>query len=189
MTKEQMLIDKSLTSDLANTTGKECVLGKFITEEEGWKIVEAAKSWEGTPYKSLGEKSSRQYGGDCSGTTNKIYTEAGFPYPYQSTMRFADYVGKTHRFREIVPAVQAMQVGDIILWPGHMAIFAPFKEGDLRRDTGVVLHGKKMENNIYTAFNAHKNKGYGPYNMQTFRSDAYTVYRYLVIPNSKGCPE
>jgi hypothetical protein len=189
MAKEKILIEKSMTSDVANVKGKDCVFGRFITEEEGWKIVEAARAWEGTPYRLVGENSIRQVGGDCSGTTNKSYATAGFPYPYQSTANFAAYVRKSLRFRKIIPANQELQAGDIILWPGHMAIYAPFPENDFRRDTGVVLGGRRMENNIYTAFNSHSNKGYGPYNIQTFRGDAYTVYRYLVAPSAKGCPK
>jgi hypothetical protein len=189
MVKGQISIEKSTTSDIVNAKGKDCVLGKFITEAEGWKIVEAAKAWEGTPYRLVGANSVKHVGGDCSGTTNKSYAAVGFPYPYQSTANFAAYVRKSLRFRKIVPATQALQVGDILLWPGHMAIYAPFPENDFRRDTGVVFHGERMVNNMYTAFNTHSDKGYGPYNIQTFRRDPYTAYRYLVISGLEGCPK
>ncbi len=67
-------------------------------------------------------------------------------------------------------------------------IYAPFPEGDPRRDTGVVLRGKKMANNMYTAFNSRTNTPYGPYNIQTFRGDAYIAYRYLIVPGTDSCP-
>jgi hypothetical protein len=189
MAKRKILIEKSSTSDIVNAKGKDCILGRFITEAEGWKIVEAAKAWEGTPYRLVGANSVRHVGGDCSGTTNKIFAAAGFSYRYQSTANFAAYVEKSLRFRKINPASQALQAGDILLWPGHMAIYAPFPESDFRRDTGVVLRGERMVNNMYTAFNTHSNKGYGPYNIPTFRRDAYKVYRYLVIHGLEGCPK
>lgn len=187
MTDKQNFIEKSMTSDSENTQGKECVLGKFISESDGWKIVDAAKSWEGTPYRLVGANSVKQLGGDCSGTTNKSYVAAGFPYPYQSTANFANYVKISLRFRKIQPDKTTLQAGDILLWPGHMAIYAPFPEGDSRRNTGVILHGKKMENNMYTAFNSHSGTPYGPYNIQTFRSDAFTVYRYLIVAGPERC--
>ena len=189
MLNEKILLERSITSDKSNTKGKECILGRFITEEDGWKIVKAAKEWEGTPYKLVGANSTKLVGGDCSGTTNKSFIEAGFPYPYQSTANFASYVRLSFRFRKIDPVKQTLQAGDILLWPGHMAIYAPFPEGDPRRSTGVILHGKKMENNMYTAFNSHSNVPYGPYNIQTFRHDPYTVYRYLIVPGLEVCPQ
>ena len=184
---DSLTLEKSTTSEKSNTQGKECVLGKFISEEDGWKIVAAAKAWEGTPYDAVGAASVKGKRGDCSGTTYKIYVEAGFPYPYQSTAVFAEYARRSNRFRIINPAKVPMQAGDVLLWPGHMAIYAPFPEGDPRRDTGVVKKGKKMSNNMYTAFNDHTNVPYGPYNIQTFRGDEYTVYRYLVLPGANQC--
>jgi len=188
MVSEEIVVEKSTTSDRSVTQGKQCVLGKFITEADGWKIVEAAKDWEGTPYSLVGANSVKQVGGDCSGTTNKSFTAAGFPYPYQSTSSFASYAAKSLRFRKIDTAKQPLQAGDVLLWPGHMAIYAPFPEGDPRRDTGVVLRGKKMANNMYTAFNSRTNTPYGPYNIQTFRGDAYIAYRYLIVPGTDSCP-
>ena len=184
-----LTLEKSTTSDKSNTQGKECVLGKFITEEEGWKIVAAAKTWEGTPYKLVGAASVKGKGGDCSGSTNKIFVEAGFPYPYQSTTMFAAYARSTNRFRKIDPATVPLQPGDVLLWEGHMAIYAPFTEDDPRSDTGVVKDGKKMKNDMYTAFNSHANKPYGPYNIKTFRGDKPTVYRYLVVPGLEKCTQ
>lgn len=181
-------IDKSKTSESTNTQGKECVVGRFITEEEGWKIVDVAATWEGTAYKLLGSLSVKGVQGDCSGTTNKIYTEAGFPYPYQSTKTFAAYVQKSHRFRKINTASQKLQAGDILFWDQtHMAIYAPFPEGHSKRDTGVIKRGEKKFNNMYTAFNDRTNKPYGPFNIETFRGDVCEVFRYLKISNSPEC--
>lgn len=186
---EEVLLEKSSTSEPTNTQGKECVLGRFITEQEGWKIVEAARDWEGTPYSAVGAASVKGVKGDCSGTTNKSYIEAGFPYPYQTTGAFAAYAQKSNQFRKIDPDKTPLQAGDILLWPGHMAIYAPFPEGDPRRDTGVVKRGKKMMNNMYTAFNDRRYAPYAPYNIETFRGDKYVVYRYLIIKGGEGCPK
>jgi hypothetical protein len=181
-------LEKSETSERAKVQGKECVLGQFISEEDGWKIVAAAQEWEGTPYRLVGASSVKGVGGDCSGTTNKIFISTGFPYPYQSTANFASYARSSNRFRKIDRSKTPLQAGDVLLWPGHMAIYAPFPEGDRRRDTGVIKQGKKMLNNMYTAFNTRTNTPYGPYNIETFRSDPYTVYRYLIVPGMENCP-
>lgn len=180
-------IDKSKTSESTNTLGKECVVGRFITEEEGWRIVKVAATWEGTPYSRIGANSVKSIKGDCSGTTNKIFVEAGFPYPYQSTASFETYVNASHRFREIDKTKIAMQAGDILFWPGHMAIYAPFPEGGPRRDTGLMKAGKKKLNNMFTAHNENSTRNYDAYNIETFRGDPYRVFRYLILPSAKDC--
>lgn len=182
-------IDKSRTSARENGQGKSCVLGEFISEADGWKIVDAAKGWEGTPYSMRGATSVKGVGGDCSGTTYHSYKEAGFPYPYQSTAAFVDFARKSNRFRKIDHHKVPLQAGDLLLWPGHMAVYAPFPEGDPRRDTGVVKRGVKMANNMFTAFNSSRNKPYGPYNIETFRPDPPAVYRYLIISGMEPCKE
>jgi hypothetical protein len=180
-------IGESETSPKANQQGKDCTIGTFITEADGWKIIAAAASWEGTPYRSAGAGSVKGVGGDCSGTTNKSYVAAGFPYPYKMTSTFAAYANESHQFRQISPDKTPLQAGDLLLWPGHMAIYAPFPEGDPRRDTGVMHHGQKRFNDMYTAHNEHTNAPYGPYNIETFRGDPYKVYRYLVLPSANDC--
>lgn len=183
---EAVIIDKSETSVPSNTQGKECTFGEFISEADAWKIVQEAATWKGTAYSMIGAGSKKGIAGDCSGTTNKIYTAAGFPYPYQSTSNFELFANKTHRFRKIDPKKQSLQVGDILLWSGHMAIYAPLPANHPDYDTGVIKHDQKKFNNMYTAFNSN-GKPYGPYNIETFRGDAYKVYRYLIIPGSTEC--
>jgi len=187
MADEQIVLEKSSTSDKAILQGKECVLGKFLSEADGWKIVETTATWEGTAYQSVGGRSVKGVGGDCSGITNKSYIEAGFPYPYQRTADFAAYVTASNRFRKIDPEKVPMQAGDLLLWPGHMAIYAPFPEGHPKRDTGVMHHGKKQINDVYTAFNDRTNVPYKAYNIATFRPDKYKVYRYLIVQGPETC--
>ncbi len=180
------IIDKSKTSETSEIQGKECTFGEFISEADGWKIIGIAATWEGTPYSMVGGGSSKGVAGDCSGTTQKIYVEAGFPYPYQSTAKFATFVAQTNRFRKINMANEKLQVGDILLWPGHMAIYTPFPAGHPKRDTGVMMAGQKKFNDMYTAFNSRTGTPYGPYNIEVFRRDAFAAFRYLITP--KTCP-
>lgn len=187
MAETPILLEKSSTSEKANLQGKECILGKFLSEADGWKIIEATATWEGTPYQSVGARSVKAAGGDCSGITNKSYIEAGFPYPYHRTADFAGYVTASNRFRKIDPEKTPLQAGDLLLWPGHMAIYAPFPEGHPKRDTGVMLRGKKQMNDMYTAFNDRTHVPYKAYNIATFRPDSYKVYRYLIVPGPEQC--
>lgn len=68
-----------------------------------------------------------------------------------------------------------------------MAIYANFSDDDPAKNTGVVKRGKKMQNNMYTAFNQRTGAPYAPYNIETFRPDAYKVFRYYLMPGDSGC--
>jgi hypothetical protein len=187
MPETTLEIGQSLTSAPSNTQGKSCSVGKFITESEGWKVVEEAATWEGTPYVAVGANSVKGVRGDCSGTTYKIFTAAGFPYPYKQTGNFENYARTSNRFREIDPQKVPMQAGDVLLWLKHMAIYAPFNKDHPKYNTGVILHGKSQPNNFYTAFNANSVRPYGPFNIGTFRADSYKVFRYLILPEPADC--
>jgi cell wall-associated NlpC family hydrolase len=93
-----------------------------ISADEGAKITAEARTWKDTPYKLVGAGSIKGSGGDCSGSSWRIYTAAGLPYEYRSTSTFIDYVNKTKRFREL-RGNEAMQEGDLLFWPDHMAIY------------------------------------------------------------------
>ena len=120
-------------------------------------------------------------------TTFKIYLEAGFAYPYKQTSNFAAYVEQSGRFREVAAEPDRLQAGDILLWPGHMAVYAPFPVNHPKRHTGVYRSGTEVENNLYTAFNGVSGKPYGPYEIKTFRRDAYRAYRYLLLKGEPKC--
>lgn len=179
-------LDTSTTSDSSQTNGKVCTVGRFITAEEGAKIVAVAATWVGTTYVLVGKDSQKLVQGDCSGTTYWIYQEAGFPYKYQPTATFPDYVTKTNRFRKIDPATQPLQAGDVLFWQGHMAIYSPFPPGTPEHDTGQTIHGVKTPDDIYTAFKPG-GRPYGPFNSKIIRTTPYTVYRYFILPTPENC--
>lgn len=183
----ETVVAKSETTPPDDTAPHVCQVGRMLTESEGWSIVAIAATWEGTPYLFVGAGSRKLVGGDCSGSTYKIYQEAGYPYPYKTTANFEAYVAQSGRFREVAADRSNMQAGDVLLWPGHMAIYAPFPEGNAKRMTGVVHHGQKVPNDFYTAFNDRTNQPYGAYNIATFRGDRFKVFRYILLPGEKGC--
>ncbi len=104
---------------------------KDISNSDGQKITKAAAAWFGTPYSKIGaaSKPGEKGGGDCSGSTAKIYEAAGFKYEYQATATFEKYVKTSGKFRELASG-EPSQNGDILLWSDHMAIFSRFETSD-----------------------------------------------------------
>jgi len=92
---------------------------ELVSLSEGQTIVDVAKTWQGVPYfPNGGDKSSRDQA-DCSGSTWKIYGEAGFPYPYSPSDNFS-------RNPKFSPAPNNVpQVGDVGQWNGHVLIYDP----------------------------------------------------------------
>src|SRR5262245_30028318 len=83
-----------------------------ISPADAALIVKEAATWEGTPYSLVGEASAKSNGGDCSGSTYKIYKAANCPYKYQTSHGFPAYARKSGLFREL-RSKEAKQDGDI----------------------------------------------------------------------------
>lgn len=174
----------SNTSPIENTTGKKCTVGRLITEAEGQRIVSIAKTWDATPYALAGQNSVKGQKGDCSGSSNKIYVEAGFPYPYQTSKTIVPYIEASHRFRKIAGTPEdPPQPGDLIIWPGgHIAIYAIFAEDDKNS-----LNKFKKKNNMWSA---HYPGGpaYSAERAEGFRkNESFYYYRYFLLPGEPGC--
>ncbi|BDC52068.1 hypothetical protein F183_A43830 [Bryobacterales bacterium F-183] len=153
-----------------------------ISLEQGKLIVAEAKTWKGTPYMLVGGNSEKGVKGDCSGTTFKIYQAAGFPYEYQMTVNFPDYAVKSGKFRKMEPA-DPKQEGDVLWWPGHMAIYTSFADDSANATTPRVNKSGqpyKQMNDMWTASNPNGGPPYGPGKIEYFRKDKPTLYRYQV---------
>jgi hypothetical protein len=100
---------------------------KDISAADGKLITTEASSWKGTPYKYVGSSTTKGEagGGDCSGTTWQIYSNAGFKYEYQVTATFPKYVDDKKLFRKLGPG-EPKQDGDVLLWSDHMSIYSTF---------------------------------------------------------------
>lgn len=175
----------SKTSPIDNVLGKTCAVGRLITEEEGQLIVSIAKTWAGTPYALTGANSIKGKKGDCSGSSNQIYVEAGFPYPYQTSKTIVAYIEASHRFRKVGGTPEdPPQSGDLIVWPGgHIAIYAKFPEGDQN-----ALNQYKKKNNMWSAYYPG-GPAYGAARAEGFRrNESFYYYRYFLLPGDPGCP-
>jgi len=151
-----------------------------ITPADGLKITQEAKRWKGTEYKKVGDQSDITKGGDCSGTTWRIYTNAGFPYEYRNTATFAAYAEKEQKFREL-DAADPRQEGDILLWSDHMAIYCTFAS-DVENSFTDRVNPKtqkhwSQKNDMWTAT---KPGGlpYEPAKAEYFKPTAPRVFRY-----------
>src|ERR1700756_2871500 len=102
-----------------------------INADNGTRIGKEAVAWGDTPYapnlpfdKYKGPGAERGVEGDCSGSVWKIYDSAGFRYEYTQSSEF-DRLAHTpySPFRRLW-GNEAPQPGDVILYPGHMSIYA-----------------------------------------------------------------
>jgi cell wall-associated NlpC family hydrolase len=147
----------------------------------GRLIVSEAATWKGTPYREMGEASSKAQGGDCSGTTYKIYAAVNCLYKYRSAPAFESYAESSGLFR-LLGAGELKQDGDILWWYHHMAIYSSFRSdpGDAKTErTGKGGTGRWTQaNDMWTA---HHTSGvpYGPAAVMYFRlGPPKHVYRY-----------
>jgi hypothetical protein len=91
--------DAQVTASVSDSTPR------LLNAQEGRSIADAARE--------LHEATSETP--DCSHAVHQIYLGAGFEYPYASS--FDIYVG-----HESFQRVRTPQVGDLIVWPGHLGI-------------------------------------------------------------------
>jgi cell wall-associated NlpC family hydrolase len=134
-----------------------------ISARDKEKILRAAKEWEGTPYAPrntplAGDKAKKKEGGDCSGSTHRIFDEAELGYKYTDSSSFSEAVksGKIP-FRKV--ETNEIQPTDIVVFEGvgHMAIYAG-------------------NGNVYSARRTGGHP-YGVYPMQWFGANR-SYYRY-----------
>ena len=159
-----------------------------ISADDGKKITIEASTWSGTPYALIGFHSSKGKGGDCSGTTWRIYAAVGFPYDYKVAAAFAAYAKMTGRFREL-QAGEAEQDGDVLSWHNHMAIRSTFStqaEQKFRTTQRTNSAGHKwiQINDIWTATHppsATQPAGhpYEPFVMKWIHPNKPRVFRYV----------
>jgi hypothetical protein len=90
-------------AQIADSAQKLASTRRLLTAEEGSSIVTAA--WEQPPLETQ----------DCSHAVHQIYLNAGFEYPYGSSLEM--YTGHKSFARVKFP-----RAGDLVVWPGHMGI-------------------------------------------------------------------
>jgi hypothetical protein len=151
-----------------------------ISVAEGTTITDKAQNWKGTPYALVGAGSIVGISGDCSGSTWRIYVAAGFSYDHQATATFPDYVSESKRFREL-GAAEKPQEGDVLYWPGHMAIFSTFSDDPADATTDRVNKNGThwtQTNDMWTAYHTG-GPPFGPGKMSYFKPDSPArVFRY-----------
>ncbi len=148
-----------------------------ISAAQGTLITAEAATWSGTKYVSIGEASSKGVGGDCSGSTFRIYAAAGFPYDYRRTEDFPAYALKSGHFRELA-AGDKPQDGDVLSWHGHMSIYSTFSTAsEAASATTKDRRGAAQFNDMWTAFHPG-GPVYGPAKASYFRPDPPHIFRY-----------
>jgi len=151
-----------------------CECKEFISQAEGTKIAQEARSWEGTPYRSPGHQ--KGVGADCSGSTWQIYKNAENSYSDNVIQSSAFNDKSTNCKMQRVPTPQT---GDLVKFSSHLAIYDP------TIGTASDLKGKKVRNVLWTTHGTSGNPGkYGVGPIEYFPGNP-TYYRFC----KKTCPE
>jgi hypothetical protein len=109
-----------------------------IDANKGQGIVAEAADWKRTEYapnpathpgaafsQYAGVHAKKDTAADCSGSVWNIYKNMGLPYTYTPSGSFASAAATGHiPFRKVDVPREALQAGDVILYHGHMAIYA-----------------------------------------------------------------
>jgi hypothetical protein len=153
---------------------------KNVSLADGKRITVEACSWNGTPYTLNGQGAVKGRGGDCSGSTYRIYAAVRFPYTYQSTGTFEAYAVASGLFR-ILDAGESKQDGDVLLWNDHMAIYSSFSssiEQPFATTARTNAHGQNwtQTNDMWTAYKVD-GPPYGAAEMKFFKPAPPKIFR------------
>lgn len=88
--------------------------GTSSAEDSGFKIIEEAERWLGTPYRLGGESRA---GVDCSHFVHAVYAGRGLKFPYTGTREFPP----SGYFRRLAFGETPI-AGDVVLFNGHMGL-------------------------------------------------------------------
>ncbi len=150
-----------------------------ISPADGVKLVQEAKTWKDTPYALVGSASVKGIHGDCSGSSWRIYSAAGFEYDYRNSASFPVYAIESKKFRKL-GVMEEKQEGDMLVWSDHMAIYTSFS-ADRENATTPRVNAKgtrwTQQNDMWTA--THPGGGpYQPGKMSYFKPTPPAVYRF-----------
>ena len=115
------------------------------------------EAWMGTKHvnrknKLAGPNSTIHDGGDCTGSSWKIYGGWGVSYGYTETAKFEESADNGQiPFRKLVPD-EPKQIGDAVIWPGHMGIYAGNEMAWSLTDHGFRKHSLKEIDPEYTFY-------------------------------------
>jgi hypothetical protein len=158
---------------------------KDISVEDGKKITAEAATWKGTPYAFVGDASAKGEtgGGDCSGTTCKIYKNAGFEFAYQATATFPKFAIDSGLFRKL-GAGESKQDGDVLMWSDHMAIYSSFTSpGEVQFKTTARVNKANQpwtqHNDMWTASHPGGSAYRPSAILWSGKSSAPEVYRWI----------
>ena len=96
-----------------------------LSQEQQTRLSSVARNWSSArvPYapsnSPMAGINASLAGADCSGAVYAIYNQAGISIPYSATEGFPRHPSFTP-----LPSGSTPQVGDVLWWPGHVAIFA-----------------------------------------------------------------
>lgn len=143
-----------------------------ISEATGKLVVAEARTWIGTPYRSGGgENATKGAGADCSGAVCAIFKAVGLPYPYRQAR---DFHAEALQGRLPFAQVQFPQGGDVVVFSGHLAIYAP---------------GANPDNPRHDMLNAfHPKRNFGWADSRYWGSAVLGYFRYLKPPEERPKP-
>ncbi|MCE5212540.1 MAG: NlpC/P60 family protein [Deltaproteobacteria bacterium] len=149
-----------------------CKCCEFASVADGMKIAAEAKKWVGTKYLSGGDTKN---GADCSNSTRVIYNNVGLSYTNKrlsaQPTKIPDDQFSEKSTNCKMQIVTQPQIGDVVKWPRHMAIYDP------TIGTSTYDNNKKVPNVMWSA--RREGIKYGAAPLEWWKAQGSpTYYRY-----------
>lgn len=154
---------------------------RLMTPTEGEQIIAAARKWLGHPYLWGGNAVPPEEGIDCSHFVHQILIAMGpgHDYPYHYTGAMWD---RQFQERYGFVKVDTPQVGDLVLFPGHVGFYDPNPPKENRHLLSAAGHKEKKDGQYYNSDPSRYKVKHDDFQADNYKAFGRPIYLRRVVP-------